>query len=174
MSRVFAYRPEIDGLRAIAVLSVIFDHAGVKIFRGGFIGVDIFFVISGFLISSIILKSFQTNSFSLLNFYERRARRILPTLFFVILCTLPLSWYFMFPSQMLEYGKSICSIIVFLSNFFSGKLMAILIKFQTSSRFCTLGVLALKSNSIYFFHSVLCFFLKINPKISYCFWLSPA
>jgi len=121
MSRDLAYRPEIDGLRAIAVLSVILDHAGIKIFRGGFIGVDIFFVISGFLISSIILKSFQTNSFSLLNFYERRARRILPTLFFVILCTLPLSWYFMFPSQMIEYGKSICSIIVFLSNFFFWK-----------------------------------------------------
>ena len=87
------YRPEIDGLRAIAVLSVILYHAEIQIFnsqffKGGFLGVDIFFVISGYLISSIILKELiLTNKFSYSNFYERRIRRILPVLIFVIICS---------------------------------------------------------------------------------------
>lgn len=75
------YRPEIDGLRAIAVLPVILFHAGLPFFDGGFIGVDIFFVISGFLITSIILRELQLKQFSIVKFYERRARRILPALF---------------------------------------------------------------------------------------------
>ena len=79
------YRPEIDGLRAIAVMVVIFFHAGFSVFSGGFVGVDVFFVLSGYLISSIILKEQKAGTFSLVNFYERRARRILPALFFVML-----------------------------------------------------------------------------------------
>lgn len=82
------YRAEIDGLRAIAVLSVIFFHAGFSLFKGGYIGVDVFFVISGFLITSIILKEVENGSFSILNFYERRARRILPALFLSCLSVL--------------------------------------------------------------------------------------
>jgi peptidoglycan/LPS O-acetylase OafA/YrhL len=78
------YRKEIDGLRAIAVLPVIFFHAGFSLFKGGFSGVDIFFVISGYLITSIILKESIQDKFSVLNFYERRARRILPALFLVM------------------------------------------------------------------------------------------
>ena len=80
------YRPEIDGLRAIAVVAVIFYHAEITVFghnffKGGYIGVDIFFVISRYLITSLILKELkETNKFSFLNFYERRARRILPVL----------------------------------------------------------------------------------------------
>ena len=79
------YRPEIDGLRAFAVIPVIFFHAGFKLFGGGFVGVDIFFVISGYLITSIILSEMENGKFSLINFYERRVRRILPALFFVTL-----------------------------------------------------------------------------------------
>ena len=79
------YRPEIDGLRALAVIPVIFFHAGFDAFRGGFVGVDIFFVISGYLITTIILRERTRGQFSLLGFYERRARRILPALF---LCNL--------------------------------------------------------------------------------------
>ena len=76
------YRPEIDGLRAFAILPVILFHADFKLFSGGFIGVDIFFVISGYLITSIIIKEKESNTFSLVHFYERRARRILPAPFF--------------------------------------------------------------------------------------------
>ncbi|MBO6566737.1 MAG: acyltransferase, partial [Pseudomonadales bacterium] len=75
---LLTYRPEIDGLRALAVVPVILYHADVPYFNGGFIGVDIFFVISGYLITSIILADLESGSFSLRNFYERRARRILP------------------------------------------------------------------------------------------------
>ena len=78
------YRPDIDGLRALAVVPVVLYHAGVVGFSGGFVGVDIFFVISGFLITSLIVTELQAKTFTLKNFYERRARRILPALYVVI------------------------------------------------------------------------------------------
>jgi len=78
------YRPEIDGLRAVAVIPVILFHAGFDYLSGGFLGVDVFFVISGYLITTIILSEKDEGRFSLLNFYERRARRILPALFFIM------------------------------------------------------------------------------------------
>ena len=101
-----SYRPEIDGLRAIAVSAVILYHAkitflGQQPFEGGFIGVDIFFVISGYLITSIILKELiTTGSFSFKNFYERRVRRILPPLLFVMIVSLPFAWMYLLPSSM--------------------------------------------------------------------------
>lgn len=118
------YRAEIDGLRAIAVVSVILYHAqmvffGKDWFDGGFIGVDIFFVISGYLITRIILSEFQTKgSFSFSNFYERRARRILPMLFVVIIVSIPYAWLKLFPSDLVEYAKSILASLFFGSNFF--------------------------------------------------------
>ncbi|MEL0244022.1 MAG: acyltransferase family protein, partial [Gammaproteobacteria bacterium] len=119
-----SYRPEIDGLRAIAVLSVIFYHAKIIIsgrdwFEGGFIGVDIFFVISGYLITRIILSEIKTTgSFSFLNFYERRARRILPMLFVVIFASMPFAWQKLLPSDFVEYAESILASLFFGSNFF--------------------------------------------------------
>ena len=110
------YRPEIDGLRAVAVLPVILFHAGLPFFEGGFIGVDIFFVISGFLITSIILNELQHNKFSLLKFYERRARRILPALFVMILLFTPLCWHFMLPGEFKRYSMSIVATLLFASN----------------------------------------------------------
>ena len=74
------YRAEIDGLRALAVLPVILFHAGIELFSGGFVGVDIFFCISGYLITTILIEDIENERFSILSFYERRARRILPTL----------------------------------------------------------------------------------------------
>ena len=74
----FKYRSEIDGLRAIAVIPVVFFHAGFNFFSGGYVGVDVFLVISGHLITTIILKELESKTFSIANFYERRARRILP------------------------------------------------------------------------------------------------
>ena len=79
------YRPEIDGLRALAVLPVVLYHSKINLFQGGFVGVDIFFVISGFLITKIIITEVFQSSFSIIKFYERRARRILPALFTVLI-----------------------------------------------------------------------------------------
>ena len=119
-----AYRPEIDGLRAIAVGAVIFYHAQITIFghqpfKGGFIGVDIFFVISGYLITSIILKELvTTGSFSFKHFYERRVRRILPALLFVMLASLPFAWMYLSPSSFIDFSKSILYSLGFSSNFY--------------------------------------------------------
>jgi peptidoglycan/LPS O-acetylase OafA/YrhL len=118
------YRPEIDGLRTIAVLSVIIYHAeftllGTKLLPGGFLGVDIFFVISGFLISSIIIRELQsTGRFSFADFYERRARRILPALFVVIFFSIPFAWWLLLPEQIIDFAKSILSSISFISNIY--------------------------------------------------------
>ena len=118
------YRPEIDGLRAIAVGAVILYHAQITIFghqpfKGGFIGVDIFFVISGYLITSIILKELvTTGTFSFKYFYERRARRILPVLLFVMLASLPFAWVYLLPSSFVDFSKSILSSLGFISNFY--------------------------------------------------------
>ena len=118
------YRPEIDGLRAIAVGAVILYHAQINIlghqsFKGGFIGVDIFFVISGYLITSIILKELiTTGSFSFKYFYERRIRRILPALLFVMLVSLPFAWMYLFPSSFIDFSKSILYSLGFISNYY--------------------------------------------------------
>ena len=118
------YRPEIDGLRAIAVGVVILYHAQINIlgnqpFKGGFIGVDIFFVISGYLITSIILKELvTTGSFSFKHFYERRIRRILPVLLFVMLVSLPFAWMYLLPSSFIDFSKSILYSLGFSSNFY--------------------------------------------------------
>jgi peptidoglycan/LPS O-acetylase OafA/YrhL len=100
------YRPEVDGLRAIAVLPVILFHAGVPFFSGGYIGVDIFFVISGFLITSIIARDIDNDRFSIVDFYERRARRILPALFVVILACLPFAWLWMLPNAYKDFRRA--------------------------------------------------------------------
>ena len=97
------YRREIDGLRAIAVLSVLFFHAGFPGFSGSYIGVHVFFVISGFLINSIIISAKETGTFSLLTFYERRARRILPALFLVLVACLIPAWLWLPPADMVSF-----------------------------------------------------------------------
>ncbi|MGH1398223.1 MAG: acyltransferase family protein [Alphaproteobacteria bacterium] len=118
------YRPEIDGLRAIAVLGVLFYHAkfmlfGAPVLAGGYLGVDIFFVISGYLITRIILKELQErDSFSFAHFFERRARRILPMLFVVMIAALPFAWRSLLPADLVEYAKSVLAALGFGSNFF--------------------------------------------------------
>lgn len=119
-----SYRPEIDGLRAVAVISVILYHAkitisGFTLFSGGFIGVDIFFVISGYLISSIIFKELiTTGNFSFKNFYERRIRRILPALLFVMLVSLILGTILLLPNNFVDFSKSLLYSLIFNSNFY--------------------------------------------------------
>jgi len=110
------YRKEIDGLRAIAVISVVCFHAGFDWFSGGYVGVDVFFVISGYLITAIIVSERQEGKFSLAKFYERRARRILPALFFVMLVSMPFAWFLMVPYQLKDFAKSILAVSVFCSN----------------------------------------------------------
>ena len=112
------YRPEIDGLRALAVVPVVLFHAGFASFSGGFVGVDVFFVISGYLISLILLKELDAGRFSITRFYERRARRILPALMVVILCCLPFAWKWMMADELKRFGQSVMSVATFSSNIF--------------------------------------------------------
>lgn len=112
------YRPEIDGLRAIAVLSVILFHAGLNAIPGGYLGVDIFFVISGYLITSIISTEMEDGRFTFAAFYERRARRILPALIVVLLACVPFVLIFMLPREVTEFSKSVIAVCVFASNVF--------------------------------------------------------
>jgi peptidoglycan/LPS O-acetylase OafA/YrhL len=110
------YRREIDGLRALAVIPVLLFHAGFQSFSGGYIGVDIFFVISGYLITSIIINELHAGTFSILKFYERRARRILPALFLVMLASLPFAWLWISPTGLYDFSKSVVAVSLFLSN----------------------------------------------------------
>ena len=112
------YRNDINGLRAIAVLSVIFYHADIKYFKGGWLGVDIFFVISGYLISNIIFSELVKGKFSFKNFYVRRIRRILPALFTVYLGSLPFTYIFLQPKATIEYISSLISSVFFISNIY--------------------------------------------------------
>ena len=115
------YKPHIDGLRALAVLPVIFFHAGFDYFKGGFIGVDIFFVISGYLITNIIIKDLSKKKFSLQNFYLRRARRILPALLFITLISILFATIFLPDKELKFVSKQAISVVLFVSNFFFWK-----------------------------------------------------
>jgi len=110
------YLNHIDGIRAIAVLGVILFHTNSKWLPGGFIGVDIFFVISGYLISSIIYKKTLVSDFSLINFYVKRVRRILPLLIVVVVFTFPIAWLLLLPDEMRSYAKSMFSSLLMYSN----------------------------------------------------------
>lgn len=115
------YRPDIDGLRAFAVLAVVLYHAGVPVLPGGFVGVDIFFVISGYLITGIIAREIAENSFSIAGFYERRARRILPALFAMLaICTL-LAGLILLPFELQDFGDSLAAATLFVSNVYFWK-----------------------------------------------------
>ena len=112
------YRPEVDGLRALAVIPVIFYHANYPFFGGGYLGVDIFFVISGYLISSILINDLSRNRFSIVNFWKRRAKRILPALLSVIIFTSILSYFYIPNEEIKTFANSIVSSLFFYSNFF--------------------------------------------------------
>lgn len=111
------YRPDIDGLRAIAILSVVIYHAFPKLIKGGFIGVDIFFVISGFLISTIIFSSMERNSFSFIEFYSRRIKRIFPALTLVLIACLSFGWIALIADEYKQLGKHVAGGAGFISNF---------------------------------------------------------
>ncbi len=127
------YRPDIDGLRAIAVLGVLFYHLDHRICPGGFTGVDIFFVISGYLITSIISWEIQNQSFSLSRFYERRIRRILPAYFFLLLFTTTCAYLLLTPDAMEQYGRTMSNSLIFISNFLFAEKIDYFAKTFTSS-----------------------------------------
>jgi peptidoglycan/LPS O-acetylase OafA/YrhL len=111
------YRPDIDGMRAIAVSSVVFFHAGLFPFRSGFVGVDIFFVISGYLIGGIVLREATEGRFGFVTFYARRARRILPALILVVLLTCLLGWFLLDAKEYFFVGATATSSLLAISNF---------------------------------------------------------
>src|ERR1700756_2738819 len=111
------YRPDIDGLRAIAVGAVLAFHTFPNIFKGGFVGVDVFFVISGFLISGIIVDDIEEDRFSYFDFYKRRIRRIFPALLTVIAATLIVGWYVLLPDEFRRVGKDLAAGAGFATNF---------------------------------------------------------
>ena len=119
-----SYRSEIDGLRSLAVLGVLLYHAEITfysltVFPGGFLGVDLFFVISGYLITSLIIKEYQINNkFSFKNFYLRRVYRLLPALLIVIFVSSIFSYFYLLPIRFEDFMKSVLSSLFFFSNFF--------------------------------------------------------
>ena len=116
----FKYRPDVDGLRALAVLPVLLYHAQLGC-TGGFVGVDVFFVISGYVISSLILKEVAVGTFSMVNFWERRIRRIMPALSLVVAAVLAAGWLFYLPEDFIFLGKSVMAQTVMIANFFFWK-----------------------------------------------------
>lgn len=111
-----AYRPDIDGLRAVAVVPVVLFHAFPAVVTGGYVGVDVFFVISGFLITEILLREVAEGRFSVLRFYVRRARRLFPALLVVLAATLVLGWAFLVPNEYALLGKHVLGGTAFVSN----------------------------------------------------------
>lgn len=160
------YRPEIDGLRSIAVLAVIFYHlelpVGIIPLNGGFIGVDIFFVISGYLITKIIVKEQNSGDFKFTHFYIRRAKRILPVLLVVILFSFPFYWFILIPDAFEQYTNSILSSLFFGSNilfYMEDSYTSVASKFKP---FLHTWSLSLEEQFYLFFPLILIFLNKCN------------
>lgn len=116
MSSTVGYRKDIDGLRAVAVLPVVLFHLDVALFSGGFVGVDVFFVISGFLITSILYRDIQAGQFSYGEFYERRIRRLLPALFFMLGVSTVIAWFLFLPLDFRAFSEGLAAAVIFLAN----------------------------------------------------------
>ena len=156
------YRSDIDSLRGYAVISVILYHYKVPFFQGGFIGVDIFFVISGYLITSIILKEIIEKKFDFINFYERRIRRIIPILFFVlIISTIVQNKLFLYDEK-IDFYKTIISIVFFVSNLWFAQAGSYFEPDVKKFTYYILGVYQLKNNFILFFLYFLLLIYKRN------------
>ena len=163
------YRNDLNVLRALAVSGVVLYHSEVKLFQGGWLGVDVFFVISGFLISNIIISELNTSSFTFFNFYVRRVRRILPALISTLILTIPISIFLLTPKAMLEYSKSLIASIFFFSNYYFQNL-----DFYNAEPTKYMPLLHTWSLSIeeqfYIFFPLICFILyKVNKKNIFIF-----
>jgi peptidoglycan/LPS O-acetylase OafA/YrhL len=111
------YRPDVDGLRAVAVLPVVLFHAGVGGFPGGYVGVDVFFVISGYLITRILLRELECGDYSVLRFYARRVRRIFPALFALLAAVTAAGWFLLLPREYNDLGNALAAATFFYSNY---------------------------------------------------------
>ena len=141
------HRADIDGLRAIAVVPVVLFHAGVSQVSGGFVGVDIFFVISGYLITSLILGEMAEGRFSLLSFYERRIRRIFPALFAVLAFCVVLASILFLPRELQSFDNSLLAATFFVSNIYFYGALATSPRRRTRCRCCILGRCRSRSSS---------------------------
>jgi peptidoglycan/LPS O-acetylase OafA/YrhL len=113
-----SYRKDLNGLRALSVLAVVFYHSDIEVFKGGWLGVDIFFVISGYLISNIIVSELNSNTFSFKKFYIRRIRRIIPALFSFISTSTFFAYWLLTPKAIVEYVNSVTASIFFYANYY--------------------------------------------------------
>jgi peptidoglycan/LPS O-acetylase OafA/YrhL len=116
MTGTAAHRKDIDGLRSVAILPVLFFHAGIPPFAAGYVGVDVFFVLSGYLITGLILRAQEGSGFSLRDFYDRRVRRILPALFTVLAAATLVAPFILLPDELIRYGKSLLGSVLFYAN----------------------------------------------------------
>ena len=146
------YRPDIDGLRAFAVLPVVFFHVGLPGIPGGFIGVDVFFVISGYLITKIIFQEASDGCFSFLNFYERRLRRIMPALFAMIAFVIFGSAFFLLPSELRLLPPQILGAVFFVANIVLWRQVDYFSPWPRENPYCILGRSALKNSSTSLLH----------------------
>ena len=164
------YRQDIDGIRAISVIAVILFHFDSVYLPGGFLGVDIFFVISGYLITSILIKEFDNKYFHLTNFYNRRIRRIAPVLFLVILITNFISLFFLFPEELLNLFNTNISIIFFFSNFYFWKNTDYFNDIASQSPLLHTWSISVEEQFYIFFPLIFLFFFKAKQKkTSYIF-----
>ncbi len=147
------YRRDIDSLRAISVLFVIFFHLKLPYFEGGYLGVDIFFVISGFLITKIILQDLDDKKFTIKNFYLRRIRRIIPLVLFVTFVSLIFAYLIFFPKEFNDFLKSIFFINLFISNIWYGSKGGYFGPCLSRIHLYIFGVYQLRSNFTYFIQS---------------------
>lgn len=162
------YRADIDGLRAVAVISVVLYHFGFNLLQGGFVGVDIFFVISGFLITRIIAREMAAGEFTFARFYERRIRRIFPAVFAMLLIVGALAWFVLLPSDLILLGRSMLSTVLFFSNIFYWKNSGY---FDTVSELNPLlhtWSLAIEEQFYFLFPALLLLFVRYIPK-----WIKP-
>lgn len=163
------YRPEIDGLRSIAVLSVIFYHAFPSLLTGGFVGVDVFFVISGYLITTILLRELENNDFSISRFYERRARRIMPALFLMMIVCIPFGYLYLLPDDISSFYKSILSVSTFTSNFLFASESGYFAPDVELKPFLHTWTLAVEEQYYIFFPLILFLTWKVGKKFTFIF-----
>lgn len=163
------YFPDLDGLRAVAVLIVVGYHAGLPVITGGFTGVDIFFVLSGFFITLQIAKDIGASRFSIANFYSRRIRRILPALFFVCFITYIIATIIMVPDDLRGFQRSLLAALLFVANIFFWQDISYFAQDASIKPLLHLWSLAVEEQFYFFFPIALAIIARFGPRITFLF-----